>query len=79
MLIFAGTNHRGSQIFFSVTHLVLYLVMERSRKKKCSVTQMMFVVIQLIISYKKIGWSACMGARMRASIGAPLLENQKSI
>ena len=51
---------------FSTIHLVLYLVMERSRKKKYSVTQMMFVVIQLIISHKEIGSRAWPPAREQA-------------
>ena len=66
MLIFASTNHRGSQIFLSNIHLDLCLVMERFRKKKYSVTQMMFVVIQLIISHKERGSSAWPPAREQA-------------
>ena len=38
--------------FFSIIHPVSYLVKECSRKKY-SVTQMMLVVIQLIISHKE--------------------------
>ena len=66
MLIFASTDHGGSQIFFIIIHLVLYLVMECSRKKMYSATQMMFVVIQLIISLKKRRSSAWAPARGQA-------------
>ena len=67
MLIFASTDHRGSQnFFFTIIYLVLCLVMERSRKKKYDVTQMMFDVIQLIISHKERGSSAWLPAREQA-------------
>ena len=50
--------------------------MERSRKKKYSVTQMMLVVMQLF-PIKREG--RVRGRLKRASIGAPTLENQISI
>ena len=65
MLIFASTDHRGSQILFSIIHPVLYLMKECSRKKY-SVTQMMLVVIQLIIFHKERGSSAWPPAREQA-------------
>ena len=66
MLIFASTDHRDSQIFFLHYTSGFIPVMERSRKKNYSVTEMMFVVIQLIISHKERGSSACPPAREQA-------------
>ena len=79
MLIFASTDHRGSQIFFlHYTSGFKYLVKECSRKKY-SITQMMFIVIQLIISHKERD-GRVHGRLQESNIGAPPpLKNQKSI
>ena len=82
MLIFASTDHRGSQIFILALYIWFYtivsIVMKRSRKKKYSVTQMMFVVIQLIISHKKRE-SRVHGRPQEGNYRRPPLDNQKSI
>ena len=66
MLILLALIIEVHKYLSSIIHLVLCLVMERSRKKKYSVTEMMFVVIQLIISHKERGSSAWPPAREQA-------------